>query len=371
MDRIVKRLLLRVVLLISIPVVLPADSGPSDILAERADAIVVAEVTSGKVTNNSFDFVVAVTRSVKGGFVPGESVHVVGQVGRSADRSFHGNFGLWFLKVTGDGSFQLLPVRQGGWFETSAYFPLAKTASPETRSGFLAPATAGDRVALELGAAVQSYSDGQQLFTLSLGLLEMDGTPVISSVFRALASNPDPQIRFVGLTGLWLDNGDVPALTEIANNMDLLPSLHVKTFLGRSICGARETDPAVIRLLGKLTASPTTQECAAMALMYIHTREALPFLAQLLDSDNPATRESAMRGLSRFVDNLPPAADSDPMIGKDLIPSGPARYKTPETTKYSLSKTLLVQAAFSEAAYLQFWRSWWDTTGKALVQRDR
>lgn len=68
-------------------------------------------------------------------------------------------------------------------------------------------------------------------------------------------------------------------------------------------------------------------------------------------------REEAMKGLSRFVDNLPiPTAYNTINLGA-LIPQGPQPYRTAETDKYSLSKRNPGPADQTE--YLRFWRSWW------------
>jgi len=93
--------------------------------------------------------------------------------------------------------------------------------------------------------------------------------------------------------------------------------------------------------------------------MYIHTRETLPFLAKLLDSSDATTREFAMRGLSRFVGNLPVATQQNIFSGKASLQQGPAPYRTPDTDRYSLATRSLAQAPEGEAAFLQFWKSWW------------
>ena len=72
-----------------------------------------------------------------------------------------------------------------------------------------------------------------------------------------------------------------------------------------------------------------------------------------------------MRGLSRFVDGLPTAIPENVPSGKNLVPQGPTPYRTAATNQYSLSAQAL--PAGSEAAYLQFWKTWWSENQAALA----
>jgi hypothetical protein len=99
--------------------------------------------------------------------------------------------------------------------------------------------------------------------------------------------------------------------------------------------------------------------------MSIHTRETLPFLGQLLESRDAQTREYAMQGLSRFVDNLPIPTPRTILNGQAVLPQGPQPYRTAETDKYSLSKGAL--GSRNETEFLHFWRSWWATMKDKLT----
>ena len=103
-----------------------------------------------------------------------------------------------------------------------------------------------------------------------------------------------------------------------------------------------------------------------MALDFIHTRDTLPFLAQALDGTDPNTRELAMQGLSRFVDNLPIQTQYNVTNGKALVAQGATPYRTADTDKYSLSRGSLGSA--NEAEYLQFWKSWWTAMKDELTR---
>jgi HEAT repeat protein len=101
------------------------------------------------------------------------------------------------------------------------------------------------------------------------------------------------------------------------------------------------------------------QRNAAIALACIHTRDTLTFLARLLDSSDSLVRREAMLGMSRFVDNLPIERPGTVADGRSAVPLGPARYRTTETARYSLSYRPLAMGPDEESEYLQFWESWW------------
>lgn len=346
---------------------LRADKGETDRLADQADAVVVGELLSGQQSGRSLAFVLSVTRTIKGDLTPGATVNVSGSTRLSLTRSLRGHYGIWFLKKTGS-QWRLLPVMPGAAaLEASCYFPVSKASSPASVSTPSPPVTTSDRIAVELAAAIQSYTDPRQLFNLAYGLLGVRQSALVRDLYRALRAHPDPEIRFIGLTQSFGPDDDLLALAEMANNLDLIPKLHTSGMLVPSICGRRNADPRAIQHLGRIASSsnPNVQKCAAQALAYIHTRETLPILAQLLVSADAVTREYAMRGFSRFVDNLPIPTPHNILDGKDLIPQGPTPYRTPETDKYSLSTRSLGRADQTE--YLLFWKSWWASVKDKLM----
>src|SRR5438034_8179226 len=107
---------------------LRATQGPTDLLADQADAVVVAEVLSGQQTGYDVAFVLLITRTIKGGLAAGTAVNVSGGVRRSGSGSLRGHYGLWFLKKAG-GQWALLPVIQAVALGTGTYIPLSKDAA--------------------------------------------------------------------------------------------------------------------------------------------------------------------------------------------------------------------------------------------------
>ena len=344
-----------------------ADEGETDRLADRADAVVVGELLSGQQAGHSLSFVLSVTRILKGDLTAGATVNVAGRTGLSLSRSLRGHYGIWFLQKTGT-QWRLLPLLPGAAaLETSGYLPVSKLSSPASVVTSSPPRTANDRIAIEMAAAIQSYTDRKQLFNLAYGLQGATESGFLRDIYLSLRTNFDPEIRFIGLSRPFGPDDDLLTLAEIANNLDLVLKLQARGILVPSICGRTNSDPRAVQYLGRLAQSSdvAVQRCSAMAMMYIHSRESLPLLAGLLDATDPKTREYAMGGLSRFVDNLPIPSAYNVTNGKALLPQGPQPYRTMETDKYSLSTGWLGRADQTE--HLRFWKSWWASMRNQLI----
>jgi hypothetical protein len=339
--------------------------GTTATLADQAAAVVVGEVTSGRQTGNSATFTLSVVRTLKGDVIPGAVLTVNAALQRSADRDLAGTYGMWFLRKIGS-QWLLLPA-QNGLFDT-IYYPLSKAASPATITMNARPSTLSDRITVELAAALPLYSNNPLQFQiLASNLLSAADSQVTKEIFQSFRSNPDPEIKFIGLARSVRNEADSSALAEIATNIDSAQRLKATFFVVPGVAGRLDTDPVAIGYLGKLanSSSPALQLAAANALMYIHTRDTLPFLAKLLDSNDATTREFAMRGLSRFAGNLPIATKENILSGRASLQEGPAPYRTPDTDRYSLATRSLAQAPEGEAPFVQFWKSWW------LIMKDK
>jgi len=345
------------------PLGLGAGQGPVDALLGKADAVVVADVQPG----NSTSLALTVVRPVKGNPTAGATLSISKAASPCLSDGLGAQHGIWFLTSSGT-QWALLPSHPST-FHSSCGIPLPAASSASSVQLGVQPSTASDYLAAELLAGLRSYSGPSQLSSLTSELLGINDSGLITGIYQALHSSSDPELRFIGVTGLLGSSDNSSALAEVAGNLALVQTLSAKFFLVSAICGVTNPDPAAVRSVGQIASSQDVQlqRCAAMALMYIHTPAALPFLAQLLGSSDAATREEAIRGLSRFVDNLPPATQGNMINGVGLTPQGPAPYRTADTAKYSLSTTALSRAPFPEAVYLQFWTTWWATMKDKLA----
>lgn len=338
---------------------LQGEKRTTDRLLDEAQAVVVAEVQSGQQVGYSAAFTLSVVRTLKGSFGPGDTINVAWGSTLTANKSLKGDYGLWFLSQAAvGGPWTLKGVLQGQYPFEFAYFPLPKASSLASLNTVARPKTVNDQAASELAAALEAYTDPSQIYHLALGFLsigESDAAPVI---YGALRAHPDPEIRFIGLAGLIRSN-DPTALGEVASNIEQVPNLQARGLLASAISGRRDTDPVAISQIGRIASSSSVvfQGAGAEALKNIHTRDTLPYLADLLDSGDARIREAAMIGLSRFVDNLPVQTQFNVLNFAALTPQGPAPYRTALTDTYSLSRRWL--GAEDETKYIQFWKSWW------------
>jgi hypothetical protein len=338
---------------------LGADKRPTDTLADGSDAVVLAEIRSGQQSGNVATFFLSIQRTLKGSLAVGTVISVSGRSSVSGNRSLGGQYGLWFLKNT-VGQWGLMPVIAGGaTLESSGYVPLPKTGSDAAVSVASSSDTVSDQIAGALVSALEGYTDARQLYPIALQLSRIGTSAKLPGFYRTLRAKPDPQLKFIGLAGSLGGDDEISAVLEIANSADLLPTLRTRSLLETAVSGMHNPDRRVVLALGKFAGSAdrALQRSAAMALENIHSRDTLPFLVQLLDSADSMARETALSGLSRFVDNLPIHTDQDTVNGTALRPQGTTPYRTPETDKYSLSRRQLGLA--NEAEYIQFWKSWW------------
>jgi hypothetical protein len=344
---------------------LDAQKGGTDRIADGLDAVVIGEIISGQTTGNSANFVLAVGRTIKGSLLPNDHANVSWTSSVRQGGDFKGAYGMWFLRQAGPGQWNVMQPLNG--FQ---YLPVSKTSSPSAivlPSGVTAqPATVGDQMAAEMFAALQAHPDRPYIGALAQMFLASDGTPFVKAMYGVLRASPDPELKFTGLTGLLRQN-DLTALAEIANNLNLIPSLAIGHLVLFAVGARQDSTPEAIQIFGKFAASQDTdlQFTGASALRVVHTRDTLPFLIPLLDSPRPETRHLAMVGLCSFVNNLPIPTQYNVPNGTASRPQGPTPYKTAETDRYCAGGIPPEKASAPE--YVQFWKSWWTKTGNKLT----
>jgi HEAT repeat protein len=127
--------------------------------------------------------------------------------------------------------------------------------------------------------------------------------------------------------------------------------------------GFRSSDANSVVMLGQAAANSSLRldfrQSAAHALRGIHTQDALPYLAAVLDDPDIELQSEAVGGLASFANGLAiQTAASGPSLSYLQLPDR-AAYKTGETVAHF---------ALGEAAirYLSYWKTWWSLNRTAL-----
>jgi hypothetical protein len=330
-------------------------------LEQNATLIVVASATAAPngITNS---FLLNVNRVVKGDNALTGSTITVGWTPTSANAGATGpGAGIWFLQQSSTG-WSLLPVVQGSVPLVMTYYPTSATLI--AAYAYASTASTTDKLASELSSAIESSTDAGNLplASLNYGTLEQLQSPVITVLYQRLSSIGSPQQQALGLAGL-VRQGSSAALTSAANAATVFAGYPLEN--GILLLSVRDqfraSDGGSVQVLGQIAAGTTAnqlfREAAAHALAAIHTKESLPFLAQLLSDGDVTLRVEAIGGLSSFANGLPvQTAAGTPSLAHLQLPAG-GPYQTPETiANFAMGSQAIEQ---NESRYLTFWQTWW------------
>jgi len=337
-------------------------------LEQSADLIVVGAASGGVQSGTALSFTLQVDRLVKGD--PAVARTLIAVDWASVDRSgppalgppqVSGN-GLWFVKRSSSG-WELLPAISGEPF-SETYIPEPPGAISSAYA--YTPATAlSDKVASEIAAALEAADGGGGKLAGLYYLLDELHSPVIQLLYRRMSTSASPHQKILGLSGL-IRGGSAVALSavlEIASSLDAYP-LESGVLFNAIRNEFRSTDPASVETLGKIASttgrSQLLREAAARALVAIHTQQALPYLAALLD--DPDLRGEGVGGLASFANGLPvqTAADVPSLRYLQRPPSAPYMNKA------TIENFALGSGAAANDTRVSFWKAWWQQNRAAL-----
>jgi len=324
-----------------------------DKLLAASDTIVVGSIVQGTVSGTAVTGSIQVERVLKGNWRTGQVIGVAGTISQpSPTRTVADERGIFFLAGNGSGPVRLVSVTSGFLLdERFLFLPLPDASSPADPPASSSPR---ERVLLEILA-------GMEAGTLKRpgGFIEPEfeyraaPTPAARTVFRRWLTSGSQRLVASSLQAL-LAEGDTTALARVSTD----PALRRVAAEAHAFDGLKgyfkNTDPAAVRALGELAGdnsnSMELRIAAASALARIHTRQALPFLAQLLDSPDVNLRVLGVGGLSMFANHVP--------IGSHEPAAGDWPWRTEETIAHS----------GMEGSNVGFWKSWWAANQAALLQ---
>jgi hypothetical protein len=304
-----------------------------------------------------------VDRPIKGNLAVGSLVDVeYGPLMAGFPEKFAGEYGVWFLQSSRPGIWRALPAGDTHAPLILSYvcYPVPKEMPPPTRTRQELPPD--DLVAAELTSAVEQLDyRGQEFYMLALGLLKIPPSDEVASRFRRLLKSSDPQVRVLGEVGL-VKQGDLAAIKNLPHFQETLMKSNLRVQLLSGLAMLRASDPATASALGSLATSSEVlggiQFAAAQSLRAVHTKEALPFLAELLNSPEARIRHEGLAGLSMFVENLPVQLPELMPSYAWVQPQGPAPYRTEATDYYSAK---FKEREGKQEEYVAFWKTWWET----------
>jgi len=333
-----------------------AAASPVRELIERADAVVIGTDTGRGKAGTLVSFFIDVQRVFKGNLKPGTLLPVQWDSGVEAPiwrNPPNSRKGVWFLR-NNSGVWECIRARSGRVPAFSyLFYPVTDGPLPASlrHDTSLSPT---DQIIIEIAVAESKRAHG--IPVINEAAANHDSAEV-RNAFRYLARLKSPRSRILGLDGL-IQRGDVEGLLLFEAEHRKLPASPELAMIVRDIdVSFRNPDPVAIQALGRLAASasriPGLQLAAARALSAIHTREAVRYLAPLLDDPDPKVSEMAAIGLSFFANGVGIQTIQGARLMEHLNYRTAVPYPGEDTERY---------LGFDERRrdeYLAFWKDWW------------
>lgn len=337
-------------------------------LATAADVIVVGTVSTRTENGSSIVFDINVETVLKGS-LSSAVAHVSHPGGRSGgiylgppviNSQIHG---MWALVSTATADWDVLPVRGPSGLMVSLFWPVAATLPPFYQS--LSSSSLLDTLTIDVAAGVES--EGLPPEEL-IGITGPAATPVLQAVFTHFLASPALAFRSAGLAGM-LVAGQQDAMTQLSQVWPSISADTSRTVVLSAIRGSfrDQTAASVQQLVQASSTSAELRSAAVWALAAIHTQEALPFLAGLLGSSDPAEQARGVFGLSSFANGCPPQTRDN------LVSMGYLRFTN--TSAYRTSETM-ANFAFGGGSpqvgdprlsqLVAFWLNWWNQNKASL-----
>lgn len=196
----------------------------------------------------------------------------------------------------------------------------------------------------------------------------MDGAADLAERFSKLNSD---RLRSLGLA--WgLRGGDSNALKKIETETKTF-LVEQESAIASGIGSYQGNAPLFIKGLGKLVnpSFPTRiREEAGRVLRAVHSKEAVPFLAAMLDSDLGNLKYNGVMGLASFAQGLPITTPENVRTGNWLKPEPGSNSATYAVAPQEASRYMPATDTFEkdQTRYTGYWKSWWAKHRSVLEQ---
>jgi len=332
-------------------------------LAAEADAIVVGRASHGVDLPEGVRFNLRVVRTVHGKTAPGALLDVVARLRPdprlTPSKDVNGECGLFLLKRT-TGRWEAFGAGNSPFFrDASIALGDCEAAAPAQAEGQSNFEKSFEEIAL---AARRAPADAVAF----MGLFDLAGlsdSPRLADIMKEFAQSDTLPLRVEGVA--WsVRHGDPGALAELARlAKGAAKSSRPACFLS-AVSEYVNTDRTGVLVLGRIVLDPEIprdylKRNAAHALRIIHTPDAVPFLAEMLNSPDVDIRAEAVSGLTEHVARVRPVADG-PTRREALDEAfNPGRRKKPFSVPGEYLRTGPFQDTDSEDRLVTYWRGWW------------
>jgi len=288
------------------------------------------------------DTSVDVERVIKGTVQPGQLISVVWVSPFGVpDGAYPKDHGILFMHNTPSGAWEILPVANGHVTWLDAFIRTPITPAP---AGTLSD-TDLDKVLRELVAAIKANSVPVPVDLAAIH--RTNRSPILDKAFREFAVSTDAKLMTLGHRGL-ISVSDTSVVQSLHQNFQ---TLHAAPFWLPLVDEIKyqytNASPVAVRGLGSLVTDQTSPAelrlAAATALARVHSRESLPYLAELLDDSHQELKALAVGGLASFANNVP-VGGHDPAAGE---------------WKYHNDATIAHSSFSSAPPNVAFWKTWW------------
>ena len=276
--------------------------------------------------------------------------------------------GIWCLQRTGASTWDLIP-RGGMGGDPSSLFWMTPVTLP---AAYQPPPGASllDKLMLEAAASVEAVSVSPMdiINVIETYPPAVPPSPAVQTILARFATLSMPGFREVAVAGM-LETGAPGAMAQLAQMGSSINPRYAGQIAIALEQSFRDATPSSVTQLdqyaGDGTTSAAMRKAAVRALAAIHTKEALPFLATLLNSSDPWEQGEGVFGLGAFANGCPTQTPGN-VVSMDYL-----KFKNP--TQFTSADTM---ASFSFGGspaagdpvltkQVTFWQSWWSANGAA------
>lgn len=270
--------------------------------------------------------------------------------------------GLWFLHRTATGDWDVLPANGPDGMIFNLYLPAVQVV-PQRYSTSIGSIL--DSTVIEFAAGAET--EGNRVRT-AFELLKTVETPAISTVIAAYLTSGTPAVQSAGVALALAQNqpNAIATLTRFWPTVSRDPArVQIVASLRDSY---RNLSPSEVKELAAMLNDPSFSElrpAAIRALAAIHTKEALPALAGLLQSDDAEERIAGVFGLSSFANGCP-AQTPDNVVSMEYLQfKNPSPYRNSDTIAHFAFRR---GPAEQETELMSFWLNWWNEHKRELLR---